>query len=368
MTDQNLLYQIGITLVKGIGTITTKQVLDALGDVSLLFKEKRQVLERIPGISHKVITEIRKPEILQRAEEEIRFIEKNKIEPLFIRSEGYPRRLLDCVDAPVMLYFRGTADLNAAKIISIVGTRHATSYGKEITDALIHDMAQTYPNIVIVSGLAYGIDIFAHRAALKYDLPTIGVLAHGLDRIYPYEHRNIAKDMLEKGGILTDYISQTTPDRPNFVKRNRIIAGLSDCTLVVESAEKGGSLITADIADSYNRDVFAVPGKTTDTYSAGCNLLIKYKKAALVSSAADIFREMCWDESSKPTTVQREIFIELSPEEQQIVDLLREHNDMQLNTIVVKTNQAISQLTPRLFEMEMKGVIRCFPGGVYRLA
>ncbi|MDR2683121.1 MAG: DNA-processing protein DprA [Dysgonamonadaceae bacterium] len=369
MNDQDLIYRMGITLIKGIGAVTARHVIDTLGDVSLLFKEKSRRLEQIPGISRRIIAEIHRPEVLRRAEQEAAFIEKNKITVLFIRDDNYPYRLKECIDAPVVLYFKGKADWNAPKIISIVGTRNASPYGKEITENLVQDIARMYPETIIVSGLAYGIDICAHKAALKNQLPTIGVLAHGLDRIYPPAHRSVAVEMLEQGGLLTDFMSETNPDRQNFVKRNRIVAGMSDCTVVVESAGKGGALITASIADSYNKDVFAIPGKATDVYSAGCNSLIKYKKAALITCAEDIFREMCWNENreKRQPAVQRALFPDLSPEEQAITELLAGKEQAQLNAICIELNLPVSQLAPLLFEMEMKGVIRCLPGGIYRL-
>jgi DNA processing protein len=368
MTDQDLLYQIGITFVKGIGNITARQIIETLGNVSLLFKEKAFLLEHIPGISRRIIAEIHQPEVLRRAEEEILFIGKNKILPLYIKDEAYPQRLKDCVDAPVMLYYRGNVPLNVEKVISIVGTRNASSYGKEITDKLILDLSKTYPETLIVSGLAYGIDVCAHKAALRTKLPTVGILAHGLDRIYPPSHRNIAVEMVENGGLLTDFISRTNPDRQNFVKRNRIVAGISDCTIVIESAEKGGALITANIADSYHRDVFAVPGKTTDIYSQGCNTLIKSKRAALVTNAEDVFKEMCWTKENKPPMpVQRSFFVDLTPEEQMVVDILFKTGSMQLNVLCIELDISISKLAALLFELEMKGVVRCLPGGLYRL-
>ena len=369
MNNQNALYQIGMTLVKGIGCITAKQVMETLGDASLLFKEKKSVLERIPGISRKVLAEIRRPEVLLQAEKELLFIEKNKIQILFIGEESYPERLKECVDAPVLLYFKGNANLNTEKIISIIGTRNASNYGKEITEKIIQEISTAYPELLIVSGLAYGIDICSHKASLKHHLPTVGVLAHGLDRIYPHVHRTTAVEMLQNGGLLTDFISGTTPDRQNFIKRNRIVAGLADCILVVESAEKGGALITANIADSYHRDVFAIPGRVTDSYSSGCNALIKYKKAALVTCAEDIFREMCWNSKGKneKKPVQRRIFVDLTPEEQTLVDLLSQAPDLQLNTIAIKLDTPIYKLTSLLFELEMKGVVRCLPGGIYQL-
>ncbi len=281
MYNQNLIYQIGLTLVKGIGNVIAKQIIEHLGEPEQLFKEKARILEQIPGITRRVITEIRSPEVLKRAEKEVLFIEKNKIQALYIGDNEYPRRFRDCIDSPVMMYFRGNTDLNADKIISIVGTRNATSYGREITEQIIKGLSDEYKNILIISGLAYGIDYIAHSAALKEGSPTIGVLAHGLDLIYPYQHRKIAIDMLGNGGLLTDFMSETKPDRQNFVKRNRIVAGISDCTLIVESAGKGGALITANIADSYNKDLFAIPGRTNDIYSQGCNKLIKEKKSGI---------------------------------------------------------------------------------------
>ncbi len=370
MNNQNLLYQIGLTLVKGIGNIVAKQVLENLGDPALLFTEKARILEQIPGISRRVILEIRNPEVLKRAEKEIRFIEKNKIIPLFITEENYPRRLKECIDSPVLLYFRGNADLNASKIISIVGTRHATAYGREITDSLLRGMAVVYPDTLVVSGLAYGIDIAAHKAALKENLPTVGVLAHGLDRIYPPLHRNVAVEMLENGGLLSDFMSETNPDRQNFVKRNRIIAGISDCTVVIESAGKGGALITANIADSYHKDVCAVPGKVTDVYSEGCNRLIKEKKAALIESAEDLLREMCWSKEQTEKLrqpIQRTILLDLSPDEQAVVDILSKAESLHLNVLAIELNMPVSRLSVVLFELEMNGIVRCVPGGMYKL-
>jgi DNA processing protein len=370
MTDQNLLYQIGITLVKGIGNITARQIIDNLQDVSLLFTEKKNRLESVPGLSRKIIEEIHKPEVLKRAEEELAFIEQKRISPLFIKNPDYPRRMAEGVDAPTMLYYKGTADLNKAKIISIVGTRKATAYGREMTDCLLRDLAAKIPDLIVVSGLAYGIDIIAHRAAIRTSLDTVGVLAHGLDRIYPSEHRDVAAKMLTQGGIITDFLSKTNPDKQNFVKRNRIIAGLADCTVIVESAAKGGALITADIADSYNRDVFAFPGKASDRYSEGCNTLIKQKKAALITSADDLLAEMNWNaETEKQTApaVQRNLFINLTEEEQQIAAILTKTGNMQLNIMSVELNMKVSRLSNLLFELEMKGIVRCKPGGMYSL-
>ncbi len=370
MLSQNLIYQIALTLIKGIGDITAKQIIEKFDNVEQLFKEKARILERIPGITTRVIEEIRKPEVLRLAEKEVEFIEKNGIKPLFITDHDYPQRFKECVDSPVMLYFKGNVDFNGPKVVSVVGTRHATGYGREISDKLIHDLAEKFPDILIISGLAYGIDIIAHKAALREKLGTVAVLAHGLDRIYPFPHRSTAIEMLEKGGLLTDFISGTNPDRQNFVKRNRIVAGISDCTIVVESAQKGGALITANIADSYNKDVFAVPGKVTDSFSQGCNHLIKNKKAVLIENAEDLLAEMCWktekEKKSQPP-VQRTLFVELNPEAQLIVDLLSQTESMHLNLLGIETNMPISKLSVLLFELEMDGVVRAMPGGMYKL-
>ncbi|MDR2690732.1 MAG: DNA-processing protein DprA [Dysgonamonadaceae bacterium] len=370
MSGQNLLYQIGITLVKGIGNITAKQIIDHLDDVSLVFTEQKRLLERVPGLSRRIIAEIRRPEVLKRAEQEVRFIEKNKIMPLFITSPAYPKRLRECADSPVMLYYRGNADLNAAKVISVVGTKNASAYGRDMTEQLVRGVKEKFPDTLVISGLAYGIDICAHRAALQENVATVGVLAHGLDRIYPHVHRSTAVEMLNKGGLLTDFMSETNPDRQNFVKRNRIIAGIADCTIVVESAEKSGALITAGIADSYNRDLFAYPGKAEDRYSAGCNSLIKYRKAALVTSAQDVFREMNWDaetQSAARPAVQRSLFTDLNTEEKTVFDLLSKAKNLQMNSLAIELNWPVGQLSGVLFELEMKGIIRCKPGGVYGL-
>lgn len=366
MTNQDQLYRIGFTLIKGIGSIVGRQILETLGDVSVIFKEKKRLLEHIPGLSRRILAEISNPEIFRRAEQELLFIEKNKIKAYFITDDDYPFRLKDCVDAPLLFFFKGNADLNSDKIISIVGTRNATSYGKEIIDRFTQDIRQQFPDLLIVSGLAYGVDIAAHRAALKEQLPTVAVLAHGLDRIYPPLHRNTAVEMLGNGGLLTEFMSETNPDRQNFVKRNRIIAGLADCTLVVESGLKGGSLITANISWSYNRDVFSCPGKVTDKYSQGCNALIKQQKAIMACSAEDIFREMNWMEVKSKAPVQTSLPLDLTDEERKVLELLIKEGSIQLNTLCARLGLTISKLSPLLFELEMKGLVACQPGGVYQ--
>ncbi|MDR0541173.1 MAG: DNA-processing protein DprA [Dysgonamonadaceae bacterium] len=367
---QSLVYKIGLTLVKGVGDIVGKQLLQAVEDAEVLFKEKKRLLERIPGITSRILASLQDPQILIRAEQELHFIQKNNIQALFYDDDNYPKRLRECVDSPVLLYFKGNTNLNATKIISIVGTRRATDYGKESTEKIVTEMAGIYPETLIVSGLAYGIDIIAHKAALKAGLPTVAVLAHGLDRIYPPLHRNIAVSMLPNGGLLTDFMSRTNPDRQNFVKRNRIVAGIADCTLVVESAIKGGALITAEIASSYGKDVFAIPGKINSPCSQGCNKIIKGNKAALVENATDIIQALCWETKSvkTPDAIQKTLFIELTGQEQPIYNLLLQYkNGLQINLLAIQLDIPISRLSMTLFELEMKGIIKCLPGGVFKI-
>ncbi|MDR1562149.1 MAG: DNA-processing protein DprA [Dysgonamonadaceae bacterium] len=368
--DNNLIYQIGLTLVHGIGNATAKRIIDNLEDVSLLFTEKKRILELFPGFPRRIIDEIHKPSVLKEAEKEIAFIEKWRIIPLFIKNPDYPQLMKECVDAPVMLYYRGSANLNARKIISIVGTRKATDYGLSVTNQLLHDLSIKLPDLLVVSGLAFGIDVIAHRAAIRENLTTVGVLAHGLDRIYPPAHRNTAAKMLENGGLITDFVSATNPDRQNFVKRNRIIAGMANCTIIVESAAKGGALITANLVGSYNRDLFAFPGRVHDRYSEGCNMLIKQKQADIITSADDLLEKMNWDNlSSKPATkpIQKNLFIDLNEEEKTIAEALSKAGPMQFNTMSIELNIPIGKLSNLLIGLELNGVIRSKPGGIYEL-
>jgi DNA processing protein len=288
-----------------------------------------------------------------------------------LNEEDYPQRFKECDDAPIILFSKGHLSMNVPHVLNMVGTRRATDYGKQFCNTFVRELKDLCPDITIISGLAYGIDIASHRAAIENNIPTIGVLAHGLDRIYPSLHRNTAIKMLDKGGLLTEFISGTNPDAFNFVSRNRIIAGISDATIVVESASKGGALITADISESYNRDCFAVPGRINDEYSIGCNRLIRDNKAAMICSAEDFVSTMRWNdigkEKHKIKVIQRDFFPTLSPEEQQIVQLLDERGNLQINILSVETNIPIYRISSSLFELEMKGVIRTLAGGVYQL-
>lgn len=373
MTDKRI-YQIGLTMINGVGDILARNLLQAAGDAETVFAEKRQLLEKIPGIGSVLAAEIKRPGVLVQAEKELSFIEKNHISCFFYTDDNYPKRLRECPDAPVLFYFKGNADLDAARIISIVGTRNATDYGRELTETLIRDLSATFPDMLIVSGLAYGIDICAHRNALRNNLSTIGVLAHGLDRIYPSSHRNTAVEMLEKGGLLTDFPSETQPDKPNFLKRNRIVAGMADATVVIESAEHGGSLVTADIAFSYGRDVFSFPGRVNDLHSKGCNGLIRQNKAGLITSAADLVSALRWDVPVKgqiKAAVQAELFFtdnSSSVSSSPVVDLIRAHKEIHINQLAVLMNMPVQQLSALLFELEINGIVKTLPGSVYKLA
>ncbi len=369
MKDEELLCTLVLARTPGIGPISAHNLLNAAGSAANIIRHAKELTKDIPGFTLKQAESMNDPNVVRLCEAELLFAEKNGIKCLIPSGEDYPSRLRECPDAPLVLFYKGNADLNSLHIISIVGTRNATDYGKGICGDFLEELKALIPDAVIVSGLAYGIDIHAHRAALRNGLPTVGVLAHGLDRIYPPAHRNTAVEMISCGGLLTEFPSGTNPDRQNFVKRNRIVAGISDATIVVESALKGGSLITADIAGSYQRDCFAFPGRINDTYSAGCNELVRQNKAMLLQNAEEFVKAMCWDaKNKKPTTIQRQLFPDLSPDEELVVSLLRKQPDgQQINSLVVESNIAINRLTGILFELEMKGVIRALAGGMYKL-
>ncbi len=370
MNDESLKYKIGITLIKGIGCNLAKNLIAYIGNVEGVFSEKQKNLAKIPGIGEVLSKEIVSQDILKRAESEIEFILKNKIQTLYFTDRDYPYRLKECPDSPIMLYTKGNCDLNNGKFVGIVGTRNATETGKENCKKLISDLASAQPNTIIVSGLAYGVDICAHKAALDAGLPTIGVIGHGLDRIYPAAHRPSAVKMLQDGALLTEYLSGTNPDRQNFVQRNRLIAGICDATVVVESAARGGALITAELANDYNRDVFAFPGRVNDEWSAGCNALIKNNKASLVESADDILKFMNWEKQNSETqpNIQTTLFLDLSDEEHEIVSILRQNSDgIQLNELAIQLEKPISKISSMLLEMEFKGVVKCLPGNLYRI-
>ena len=347
-----------------------RELIGIVGSAKELLENAGNIGDMVPGASPRLCQLLCDRTIVGLAEKEMEFIESKGIKLICFGDEAYPCRLAECADAPLVLHSLGNADLNAHRIVSIVGTRHASEYGKALCENFVADLARFAPDTLIVSGLAYGIDICAHRAALKAGLPTIGVLAHGLDRIYPGAHRATAKQMLDNGGLLTEFMSGTESLRPFFVQRNRIVAGMADATVVVESASKGGSLITASLALGYDRDCFAFPGRVNDQYSQGCNELVSRNRAALITSAYDFVEAMNWEVATVKKSAeerQMELFPDLSPDETAVITALRENSDgLQVNQMVVQLNIPINKLLPLLFEMEMKGLVKAVAGGCYR--
>ena len=352
--DEEIYYTIALTRMTGFNQAMALQLYQSLGGGKAVY-EQRQDLGNWD-------------EALHRAAAEMEFIEKNGIKAMTLQDADYPQRLKECPDAPIILFYKGEADLNKSRVINIVGTRQCTTYGQDMVRRLIDDLRTMCPDVLIVSGLAYGIDICAHRQALVDGFETVGVLAHGLDQIYPHHHRDTAVEMVKKGGLLTEYMSQTQALPNNFRQRNRIVAGMSDATILVESAYKGGGLITCRIAQEYGRDVFAFPGAVGMPFSEGCNRMIRSNTAALITSAQDLVESMGWETiAQKPEAVERQLFPDLTEEEQKVVDLLQQTNDLQLNLISVKANIPIGQLTALLFSLEMKGVVKPMAGGTYHL-
>jgi len=364
-TDQELIYEIGVSLLPGVGSINGKKLVAYCGGAEGVFKQKKSHLEKIDGIGIKLAHLISNQSILSQAEEELKFIAKNNIETLFFNDKKYPFRLKQAIDSPLMIYYKGADILNHDRILAIVGTRNITERGKEITDALVEKLKDA--GIMIISGLAYGVDTRAHKACVKHRIPTVGVLAHGLHTIYPAINKSLTEEMQIQGGILSEFISGTKPDAFHFPQRNRIIAGMADATLVIESGKKGGSLITADIANSYSRDVYAVPGRPGDTYSRGCNFLIKTNRAALVENAEDLLYQLRWDETEKPQNVQTKLFINFSTEEQKIVDMLQKSKKVAIDKIMLESGLPSSKLATALLNLEFEGVIKCLPGKLYQL-
>jgi len=326
------------------------------------------MLEKIEGIGEIRARSIKKFDNFRRVEKENAFIEKYKINTLFLTDKDYPQRLLNCYDSPTLLYFKGNADLNCPRIIALVGTRAPSDYGKLLVERMVKDLSGM--KVLVVSGLAFGIDAMAHKAALKNGLLTLGVLGHGLDIIYPTEHAAIAKEMISYGGLLTEFMSQTKPDKHNFPTRNRIVAGISDATIVVETGMKGGSMITADLANGYNKDVFAFPGKIIDNKSCGCNELIRTNKAMLITNAAELIESMGWSgkqADEKKSVRQRELFVQLTENEKKIVDLLIEKRTAHVDEIKLGIKMSNSAAAAAILSLEMQGLICAKPGSVYCL-
>ncbi|WP_374163364.1 DNA-processing protein DprA [Arcticibacter sp. MXS-1] len=359
------LYEIALTLVPGVGAVTARTLLENVGDAESIFKSSFAELTAIPGVGPKTAESIRSKDCLAQAEKELAFVEKFKIKTLFYTSEEYPWRLRNCYDAPILLYYKGNAELNGSRVISVVGTRSATAYGRELTEKLIDDLASY--DVLVISGLAYGIDGIAHKACLKHQIPTVGVVGHGLDRIYPAQHRSLAEKMLACGGILTEFPSGTKPDRENFPKRNRIVAGLADATIIVEAAKNGGALITAELANSYDRDVFAFPGRVNDQFSSGCNHLVKTNRANLITEAKDIAYLMGWEtKDAGKLKPQLELSLNLAPEEEKIVAVLKNQDALSIDEIFSLTQISPGKLAMHLLSLEMAGVLTALPGKRYK--
>ncbi len=373
MNEQELLASMTLTRLPYLSLAALHELYDRFGSATLILQNGGNIRDALPDASPRLLSAFADTgSAAHRAEAEYRWAQDNGVTVIPMNSPLYPQRLADCPDSPVVLYGKGNADLNARKIISVVGTRHCTLYGQDIIRQFMRDLSNLCPGVLVVSGLAYGVDINAHREALANGFPTVGVLAHGLDQIYPYAHHATAEAMLAHGGLLTEYMSQTNVAKGNFVQRNRIVAGLADATVLVESAAKGGGLITLGIAGDYHRDTFAFPGAVNAVYSQGCNNSIRDNRAMLVSSAEDFVKSMGWMDDAalceaKKRGIERQIFPDLTAEEQRIVGILESNNDLQINVLTVKSAIPINKLTSLLFSLEMKGVIKTMAGGCYHL-
>lgn len=366
MADINdkLLLRIAMSRAKGVHAPTLRQLTERIGSLTDFFTLTKAELTNLAGIKSDLFDDEYRQTLLDDAEKEVAFVRKNHIDTLFLGTDDYPSRLSHCEDAPTMLYKLGSCNPDSRYMVGIVGTRHATRYGADFTDKLVKDLASKLDNPVIVSGLAYGIDVAAHRAALEAGVPTIGVLAHALNTIYPAEHRTVAAKITSSGGaLITEYPTDARIHRSNFLARNRIVAGMCDCLVVVESDYKGGSMSTARIAMQYNRDVFAVPGRTTDRYSHGTNMLISNHTASLIQSADDLIEQMGWQSQADFTKDAPTLFRALTAEEQQIIDFIRAKPDATVNEICVELNKSYAALNDILFQLEMDDIIATLPGG-----
>ncbi|MCS6933986.1 MAG: DNA-processing protein DprA [Chitinophagales bacterium] len=366
---EELLYRMALTMIGGIGPALAKNLLAYCGSARKVFNTPRGKLEKVPGIGKERAERIAQSDALQRAEQELKFIEKHRIDVLFIGDTSYPQRLLECADAPILLYYKGCANLNANKVVAIVGTRRATEYGKELTRRIAEELSAH--GVMIISGLAYGIDTVAHQAAVEAGAITVGVLGHGLNTIYPRQNRNLAKRMLEKGGLLTEYASSDVMRPENFAERNRIVAGMSDCVIVVESGQDGGALITANIANAYHRKVFALPGRVHDKFSRGCHALIRTNRAVLIESAEDVMRAMQWSGKETGTAAApppRQLALQLGEEETRVHRALQQHGETHIDTLAEATGLNPSVLASVLLEMELNGWVVSLPGKRFKLA
>lgn len=364
MLEEDLLYILALQRVKGIGDVNAKKLIANCGSAKNVLKEKRRTLEKINGIGSFTIKNLFNSVNLKEAEKELQYIQKNNIETLYFENENYPSKLKHCLDGPILMFKEGDFNLKSHPIISIVGTRKMTSYGRDFCEKLIAELKEYNP--IIVSGFAYGVDICAHRAAIKNNLQTVGVLAHGFEEVYPKSHKKYVSEVNNNGGFITDFWHNDELQRESFLKRNRIVAGISEATIIIESADKGGSLVTADIANSYNRDVFAVPGRSTDVYSKGCNDLIKRNKAAILTSANDLIEMLNWRlNSENPKVVQKQLFIELNETEQLVYDFLLRKGKELLDVVSLNCELPIHTTATILFNLEMKGAVKALPGKLF---
>ena len=363
-----LLHRIALTMAPNVGPVTAGILIEHFKSARAVFNQDPGALKRIKGVKEPVCESLQTPGLYSRAEEELNFIEKHRISVLCLGEEEYPRLLSECPDAPLLLYVKGEKGLHCRKRLSVVGTRRATAYGKEVCRKIVMELADRVDDLVIVSGLAYGIDVIAHRAALEAGIPTVAVLGHGFTTLYPSAHREVAREIIRQGALITDFVSDTGPERNNFLRRNRIIAGLSDATLVVESAARGGALITANMATSYGRDVLAVPGRTIDHRSRGCNLIIKSTKAALTETAEDVLYHLSWEEDHP---AQGLLFQHVNndairdKEERQMFDLIRQEPGITPDTLCLRSGIPIHRVLAMLVEMELKKLVLVEPGNRY---
>lgn len=364
--NRELICTIALGMVPSVGDINARRLIEHLGSAEAVFNQPYNKLVTIPGIGRKIAGNLSSKKYISRAEEELEYVQKHNISVIRFNEEPYPERLKNCPDSPLVLFSKGDANLNARKIISIVGTRNITRRGKDICRSIIRELSEEYPSIVIVSGLAYGVDIAAHKSALEHDLPTIAILGHGFKTIYPPAHLGIARKILDKGALVTDFPSYEKPERNNFLKRNRIIAGISDACIIIESGRKGGAMVTADIAMSYNRDVMAVPGYPGMPYSEGCNMLIKSNKAALVESADDIIYNLGWVKNSINTSTQNLFTDDLSPIEKRIFKLFEDTDELSSEQLSASLKKPVHHLASALLKLEFSGHIESIPGNRYR--
>lgn len=365
MKEEELCYVLALQKVKGIGDINAKKLIAACGSAKNVFSEKKQLLSKINGIGSYVLRHLNDASYIKAAEKELTLMDKHRLTPLYFLDADYPKNLKNCIDAPILMFKDGDYCLETSKIISVVGTRRMTNYGKDFCEQMIAELAKFDP--VIVSGFAYGVDICAHKAALENKLRTVGVLAHGFGTLYPKAHKKYMAAMYERGGFLSEFWYDELPYKESFLKRNRIVAGISQATVIIESANKGGAMVTADIANSYSRDVYALPGRANDMFSKGCNSLIRDNKAALIASPEDLVAMLGWKNKSKNTIVQPELFVNLTEEEQTVCDYLKQREKALIDVIAVDCSLPVFRLASVLLQLEMRGLIRPLPGKYFEL-